>query len=318
MKSVALMALTAVAGVSLASFDVTLLPGADGRIYRYDPENNVSLGSFNAGGTVRAIELVPGTSQAGVLRIGDQALYNIWTGQRIAQGAGSIGVTDLQWQPSANRFDAYWFGTGTTYIDQFSYPNMAYGLGPVVSNDFLQTMFRIGGSRYIGVQSGSGTLLIRSFDTVSGANTPYTFSWGTAPRISNLVTGGSNEALFASVLSPGQLVFSSIVGAGGNLIGFGNLGSIAAPGLDLTQPFYLNPSHSGYYLYGRNAATGNWLVFDVGRTSQAGFATFGSNATNIPYSAGRPSTFLAPEPGTMLALGAGVAALLRKRRKRSS
>jgi hypothetical protein len=81
----------------------------------------------------------------------------------------------------------------------------------------------------------------------------------------------------------------------------------------------LAPAHNGYYIVGADRTTPTTLtrIYAVDDDGPTG-VSYDNWTTNI--ATGTPSGFtvgmvIAPEPGTMVALGAGVLALLRRRKK---
>jgi hypothetical protein len=73
-------------------------------------------------------------------------------------------------------------------------------------------------------------------------------------------------------------------------------------------------SHTGIYIMGKNVSSSDWRIQNLG--------IFGSNSllvnsrviSGLAYHNARPAIIIAPEPGTMVALGLGLAAILRRRK----
>lgn len=320
MMRVPLLALSAlmVAGAAHASFDVALLPSTNGRMFRYDPVNNVNLGSFNVGLGVRATALAPNGAQEIVLvRESQASRFNFATGERLGQTYVFAEVDDLQWNPARNSFDLHFLRTtGNSFIDSLAFPNLSQTLGPLFTSAPVDSVLRLGSGRYLGLHSGAGTVNVLSAPSYGVQATSNTQTWGTGIRVSNMIEVANGVAWFATIDGTNSITLRVINAFGvnqvvlndsllqGSLTGFANAGGL-----------FLNSSHQGVYVYGQDASSSNWRVAELSQLNSFTWSVESNVVTSIPFTPAKPSTFLAPEPGSMAALGLGVVAMLKRRKK---
>lgn len=299
-----------------ASFDLMLLPSSDGKIYRYDPANQVHLGSFGTGGTINATAANPVNGEVAVIREGQASMgYDSSTGAlKWASSAG--GATSwLGYNSSLNRYDVL---AADRYLDTIS--SNEYVFGPQLAPFTLyQNYIRYdGGSGLafgIGLASGivtfarwTGGVILQSSNTTNAAGTT---------TLSNLLEHDGETYLIGGTGS--SFIFSQVIDATGTAtsVATANLLNGGLANFDAAQRVYLVKSHTGFYAVGKSSGSANWRVNELINLSANNWYKAGGFETNVAYSAALPSIILAPEPGTMIALGAGLAAIL-KRRKRSA
>lgn len=302
----------AVAPAAHASFELMMaLDRTDKVVHRYDSETGTYLGSFGAGFIQNPIGMVinQATNTAFVLqdRIGGSSIdyvtrldYNtgafLGTIQINSFNAASIGIlndgrlmssmigSDISLLSSTGT-EAAWVSSPST-VTSGSYSGMA--------------------------QDAFGTLYgIHANGVIYGWANPFTGANGAQPPI--------------SLGAPGALVTRGQLAARGDWMAAGNLSTLffarTAPG----GGFFLTSSVGTIYSNIRGVAIGHEnLMYAAGQTGASSgsisrydqfgnFAgSFGAGQLKDPIAL---SVVVAPEPGTMAALGLGLAALLRRRKK---
>lgn len=302
--SIAALAIIATVPV-LASFDLSLITEVNSNaIRRVDPENRVVLGSFGAANLISpgaiAVDQANGivyvsnfytntfNSRITALNYNTGAFVNEWS------LGNSLGITGIAFRPgvglyvpvgngirlynAAGQLQATFSGNGLTNIMSVSYSTR---YNEVYAHDTSGTI-----RRYDGITSGTTSGIANStgvtgqtgFGAVNASN-----SWGGQSGTDNLVR-----------LDHATLSTSTIT---------------AIPGFHVRA---VNAAHGNrMYVGGRDAAISSSYIttFD-----QEGNQV--SDRWTIPGGSGIYSmaTVVAPEPGTMIALSAGILALLRRKK----
>lgn len=304
MRWLSLALVAGLAGSASASFDLVLvLDSGQGVVHRYDGDTGVYLGNFGGGtlGTVRGIT--------------------------VDKASGTAFVTQ------DNGYSAWDYNTGTYkfYLPLF---------GPTVDDISTTADGQLLFAAFSGVSpmrkaSNFGTSVVTSVYSTGGFSGPAVSAvegtggyW--AIKASNGSMGQFNStttALIGSLLNSGLMGISKGAGDGTNFVGLNatgaavraTLGSTASgTGASLTNPFTsavefefghagegwglgVNGSGTRLQRYAKNSS--NWDPLGPGRTLSQVTTPVGM------------AVVTAPEPGTLIALGAGAAALLRRRRR---
>lgn len=289
---------------AIASFDLMFIPSSDGQIHRYDPENNVRLGSFGLGGTITDMAIEPTTNKLAVIRNNGSMTYNSSTGALLGVG-GADPAARLTWNSSLNRFDAF----AQIYLDGLQVSPHNYTFGPSIA---------VSAWNYLRV--GSGAL------TMSRTAAPN-FNWfasglGTPTTVTSTLFSGLNYASpflktvggldLVVMQSPFNATITQIIAAGPTptasaMITFTN-------GFDFSQPLHMVNSHTGIYVLGKNSTSTDWRIHNVGIYGENVLEINSRVISGLAYHNARPAIIIAPEPGTMVALGLGIAAMLRRRK----
>jgi hypothetical protein len=309
-----------------ASFEMMLLPGADGRIYRYDPVNNIQLGSYRtATGTTMVSADLGGLSVSS--RTNNSSFFKHFYSTGLVENSisgltGSVAtelIGDTLFVCYPTSIVKYNINTGAVLGIHNSgagitYRSMAYLNGKLSVFGVNSTNVVIG--RNVDAATMLGTTVSSLFETSSAST-----NFGKAAVLFNTGSGfggaafsyidGSGNLRFISlpVLSSGDLVFSNVF-----------FTTITGYASNRAMPTFMT-GHNSFYLYGQDAtvATNARLTtydFHTGliagtTTTFAAGGGFGSSLT--PYQA---AILVAPEPGTMIGLGLGLAAILKRRRSR--
>lgn len=316
--------LTVAAAAAHASFEMMLMAAGGGGIYRYDPQNNITLGKFGMAGSYYY----------------DVALDPTRPGEVVAYS--SYGTVD-RYDYSTGEFRGG-FSTAPFYANNRPQVSVVSN-GNVLVTTYLQTG-SVGTTR---LYSSTGTLLNTlqafgaAYETMDAMETPD----GTLHTLVRYNNGGSFTYYLFNYTAGGTYTSYAAVAAGvseqfGNLswvndklfITASSAASSPAPMQSATAPFTATSaiSMNGYALI--NGAT-NWVGGHNGLGYMVHSYYSGSQYNRLYYynpnnnQAGLSPVFIpisdqvlgtaivtAPEPGSMIALGVGVAALLRKRRRK--
>lgn len=290
----------------MASFDLMFIPSSDGQIYRYDPENNIRLGSFGLSAAIYDMAIDPTTNKLAVIRANGSMSYDSSTGALLGVGpAGGFGNARLTWNSGLNRFDSF---TGTS-IDGLQVSPHNYTSGSSISVNSWNYM-----------RVGSGAL------TLSRTATP-TFNWfasGVGTPTST-VSSGYTQVTYASpflrTVEGLNLVLTQTAGIAmvSRVVNAGPSASLSlmffnSSDFDLSQTVHMVNSHTGVYLMGKNATTSDWRIQTMGIYGTDPVLINSRVISGLAYTNARPAIIIAPEPGTMVALGLGLATTLRRRK----
>lgn len=302
-----------------ASFDLSLFPQAStGRIQRHDPTAGVGLGGFSAPGvnnlaldqTNRRVFASTATSSRlrsydynngdflGMLELGaipSQFSYNSLTNSVFFVAPGGVA---RRVNASTGTIDNIpGLIAGITWRTMMSAGNAVILVGTnsgnmVITQSFNATTLAFTDSLATGAIALPGTRMGKGVLVPTGSGFTFGFSF--------LNGSGAVQALYGPVASSGFINSISEV----NLAGFSNVILPSAM-----------PAHNGLFFLGSDSTVTSTMRVNgysitgdlVSQSTAAGFAFADSNfgAVNI----------VAPEPGTLLALGAGAFALLRRRPK---
>ncbi len=309
---------------AFASFDMMLYPSqAIGRVNRYDPVNNINLGSFVSGGNSRVISIDQGSNHAFVFDGANSRLkkLNYNTGLLAAPNLSISNVTGIDYHAATDRLWGitstsvfYWTQVstsivqptdtpGVTWSSSFVNGNIFTAIGRSTTNELVSQSFNTTTGLSIGVFN-SGIILASGSSIGKAASVPsFTF--------------GQNYVVFSYADSAGVLRLGRfIVDTNGLLETF--FGSQDLTGIfsrTSVMPAAVN-GHESFFLVGQDSVTSTLL-----RSSQydtAGpFIVMQSNTITTTFSSGafQVANVVAPEPGTMIAIGLGLAALAKRRAK---
>lgn len=298
-----------------ASFDMMLLPDTNtNRVVRFDPNNRVALGVFGDFGPFGGVRYV--TAGAG-----GQASLTSDTGTSIVNYNTSL-VSGLQLSPydktSFSPNGGRLFTGVSNFIETYS-PSLSFQaqwFGPNVINTVAAT------SDNLALTFGwnSGSVMVRSFNT-SG-------SFSSAVFAGSLVANGSIGSSQAAVNGTTAMAGVSFVDTTGvryqarvvqnlttgtfiitsNFLPIGNLFAQNANVMVM-------PGHGGWWLVGDDAANADITRIGYYASDFSSAYSYTTNAVNVPRVGWGRHNIVAPEPGTIAALGIGLAVLLKRRRR---
>ncbi len=323
MRSLSVLALGVfLSGAAFASFDLMLIPNATDGYSRFDPINRVGLGTIfmSTARNVTAVAARPDglfSYNGGTQRINwstgerlsipslSSSAYNLSeNGLRYARVSGGqlqLGAIPLNSDPTTSASTSLSFSVvSATELGPdrwIAYGTSAAGLVAQVINDAGQTISAVStliasGSLTNGTV-GQGTVVRRATDRYFAI--PY--------RDNN----GAHRLGSASVSLNGALIGAAVSQT---------LGGFSI--INANTTLAATRGHTGLFVVGADATTptsARIAEFDDSPT----YFTVTSYTTSAfsPVVSGRwqMANIIAPEPGTMIALGAGLVAILRRRKK---
>ena len=289
---------------AMASFDLMFIPSTDGQIHRYDPENDVRLGNFGLGTPITDMAIDPTTNKLAVIRSNGSMSYNSSTGALLGVGTMDSSAK-LTWNSSLNRFDAF----AESFMDGLQVSPHIYTFGPQVAGpswNYLRvgsgalTLSRVAAPTLNWYASGAGTV-------TSSAATGFTGLTYVSPF---LKTVGGLDLVLTQTSSSALL---SVVVNAGPTAALPSIFSFTSE-FDFSQPLHMVNSHTGVYVMGKNASSADWRIQNYGIFGTSIVQVNSRVISGLAYHNARPAIIIAPEPGTMVALGLGLAAMLRRRK----
>lgn len=311
MRSIGVLAFLVAASMSSASFDLVMVADNIGsfngpvpaKIHRYDGDSGVYLGSFNAGfSAINDLAVNKDAGELYALSIGRLNVFDYNTGSLkrsfTTGGAAAKFFNGKLYRASGSNLSEVNLATGAT-TSVVSWVNSI--------NDFAFT----GNGSYALFNASVGVL--QGYSSAGVAGTPLTATgFATSdPRLS--MEGGSMTNFYVAGPSTTSATTTSFrhlsLSASGNLT---LLASATFSTTFITTFEDVHEAHAGTWLYGKNSTGVNSLYRMYSSWPSGGDTVF---ATPQVTTAGPIAVVLAPEPGTMIALGAGALALLRRRKK---
>lgn len=312
-KLILLASVALVGGNAFASFELVMAADngssttATRKIHRFDGDSGVYLGSFGAFNTdIREIQIKKGTNEAWVLTNGRMFVYDYNSGQLIADATVSATSFALDMVNSniyfVNGTNVISSANSSTIYSGFLSPSTLYTDPGATSIDRIaKNEFGV----FLTHQVRAGTSYAYKYNsTFNGNGNTITYTAGSAPA--QISVSASNSFLTTS-----------------SFIGIGRGSYIASAGTTFLASFTLNSlasatgaagGHVGGYYTGKDITNTNRGLITRVSMSGAELNSFGSTVLVNPVSM---ASVVAPEPGTILALSAGIGAFLFKRRKRA-
>ncbi len=312
--SVAILACLCVASAQ-ASFDLMLLPDQlSGGIVRYDPVNRIRLGSFatgNPGNPWHSVNLSNTSGQ--VYLSGDSTMkFDYSSGTALSSVSYPIGVTtsNLNGTRFVEAFGGYYY----------TYDASMGTLGnfqPVLNSSICGLNLATDRTAMMGIDS-LGNLVVRVRNDSNGALASQTLA--TAGNFSNV----GAMTLMSQVGSLAIFRYGVFSGANLNIqtlnVNLTTLSaspsSMALNGFSNTGAVSITRAHDGFFVIGRDATTPTLTRIAGVNSSGIVYTSYTTSDIRVPTSIWVGANIVAPEPGSMAALGLGLAGLL-KRRKRS-
>lgn len=304
MKFVALSLAVSFAAIGHASFEMMLIAdNTNGVIHRYDPVNRVYLGSFGQGSllTVTSMALDQTNGRVFVKQGTFLTAFNYATGDALFSASGATGAIayrenfgDLITSTVAGltRATVTLTGIGVSSVYTASAPTLAQ----ITSN----------GSDVFVANPAAGNIIKYSGSLTATTTVVSPFNGGmNGDTIAGMMTSQSGALSFA-LSSTDRRYYVTNSAAVINLVGGASI-------LTTTTAITRGHGEYGYFLGATATGFGYQKFFENG----ANFASFTQVA--LPSQIGSINaavTVVAPEPGSMIALGLGVAALLRKRKNK--
>lgn len=308
-----------------ASYELMSIPNVAGFVNRVDPVSGTSLGSYTGAGTnARWIEHVPSRGEALVASTNRVFRFDYSTGI----GKGFItenGIEDIAYDSRRDQLLVLsgaevrrYRASDLTSLGSFSIklPNNTVSRSITVTPDGnLTTAYAFPG--VLGMSIGFGlTNLTTLTETASVVvvNTTSTLAGTLVGKVGYAQVAGGWNTYVVVRNSVGSTVGARLSqNTGGALIGTGGWGVPPGFGGQTGRAVAVASGHFGFYLIGQNGTITSVRHMEptIG-PNQLDERTFAFTPPNGSFSTGM---VVAPEPGTFLALGAGLAWLARRRRR---
>lgn len=319
MRTFALLGLLGASfSIATASFDLMLLNRYDpstnfSRIHRYDPVSGAYLGSFASGIQVTRIAVNPTNSEVYAYDFNNSSIraYNYNTGAFLRSYFAPTSITDMIVSPDGTRI---LHTTGGTVIRGMnlttgSVSNLVTGTG---TTGFFRlalhrngTLYAAGDTTSLSQFAPSGLNYVQTqVTTLSGVSSA---SAGTQMAIQYPNVG---DGLGYITIGQGSSFGYNYFGSTGNLLNFGG----TQPAGQISSMSVMLNSHAGYYGLGVDSLNSSQVRLNAYDVVGVPIET-----KILPSQIGNPNAgaiVLAPEPGTMIALAAGIGVLARRRRKK--
>lgn len=313
MKFSLLVMLGGISGSALASFDLMLVQEATPtggllRVHRVDPANGVSLGSFFIGPESRGMAASLARRELYTTDInGNLRTYDYSTGA--FKSMRYIGMTNVYDFVLANDGNRLLYVNGSNTVRSF---DLNTGSVSTLLTDGAASFVKVtqtpNGDLYL-CQNEIGSLkrympsgpnyILMSTETYAGVQVgQMAFVPGTTGTNGILYYGSYNNGVGYNITSNGNFIF-------------GNGWNYTPPGhANVTS---VSRSHVGAYFAGLD--TGGTLT-RISEVDAEGYMIRTNTFSGINGGVKTIAIVLAPEPGSVLALGAGLAILLRRRKRR--
>lgn len=330
LKSYALVAVTVLGSTAQASFDMMIVPDqVFGGYVRFDPINRVRLGGWQQFGARYAA--ANNSSSVGYYSYGNGTIaVDHFTGEQRAVQPGLIAPISLS---GDGLFASYTFGGSVA------------NTGNVTPNgiQFLSSQTSVSGAVFRGTASWKANRWVGASTTVAGLNFHIygntggllASALGQIPASDVVATSIGQPAVIRSSsgndfiaipyrdsLGQHRLFYRQIIESNGTF-GFGGVQTpllLSGFATQSTATLAVVASHVGFFVVGGDATTPTSARLTQFDSFSGGIIqSYTTTAfTPIVSSTWTMSNIVAPEPNTMIALGLGAAAWLRKRRRASN
>jgi hypothetical protein len=303
MKYVALSLAVSFAAIGHASFEMMLIAdNTNGVIHRYDPVNRVYLGSFGQGSLLPVTSMALDQTNGRVFVKQDTFLtaFNYATGEALFSTSTNAGAIAYR-----ENFGDLITSTSLGLL-RLGVSMSGFGITSVYSGAPASTQITSDGSSVFIANPANGTFV--KYSGSSTATTTVTTSSNaglTGDTIAGMMTSQSGAFHFAlSATDRRYYVTTSLANS-----------VVSGSASTLTTTTAITRGHGEYGYYLGATATG----FGIQKFYENGDNFQNFTQVALPSQIGSINsavTVVAPEPGSMIALGIGVAALLRKRKNK--
>lgn len=320
------LALIGASNSALASFDMLMMPSiSTGRVNRYDPINNVSLGSFNGGTATRLVTINQATNRAFVLDTGASRIrsFNYNTGEILGGNLSAGSIISMDYHAPTNRL---WFitptgisrwETTTAFITTVQSNTGAFSAqSGTMINDSVYAVFGLNATNQIVVNNYNAS----TGAFISALTTTFTAQAGSRlGQSTNFLASAAGNSPYAVVTyrdSAGNPFVLRFAYNASNVVNL-DLASQPLTGFNASNVTpALVRGHEGFFVVGQDSTTGTLTRIQQYDNSGAFGLVQNTTMTGATYSAGayQVANVVAPEPASMIALGLGLFAIAKRRR----
>jgi hypothetical protein len=312
-----LAALLLTTSSAFASFELLLLPTTTGRVQRIDPETGVALGSYVGGSgplTFAATSSEPGVSYTGD-NSGRSYMQDYSTGSLLPSSAYSPVTAFADYSARSSVV----FLTGNTLriakrADLSLDLSVTGGLTPGVS---WRSGTVVGDKYYLLGVSSTNTVAWQVINLLNGGSLGAGTYGTTVSTVGSLVGAFSGSTAYWTQNESGTIKVmraSLLASSFGTSFEQTTLSSFASGPSEIPT---LVRGHSSFYAIGRSAATATTLKVTQLDTTFGVYNTYDMAGMN-PIARPLSGIVVAPEPMSMIALGLGTVALMRRRKVQKS
>jgi len=309
---------SAISGSAFGSFDLALVQAAIAdsgtntyRVHRYDPQNGISLGSFNIGPQSMGMAADSARGELYTVDVnGNLRTFNYSTGEMIGfRSIGIGGVQDMTYNKSARKL---FFVNSSDTIRGFDLnSNVLYSAATKSGTNYQKVLV-----------SSAGNLFAVDTTSTSMHRFSVTSGFGSYQSASS-IAGGTGYGQMAISESVGGSNPYFLLGRSSQLsYHFGNgVDFFSGSGFGLTLTNYSDyrgatSAHFGTYVYGLDTAGADTVRF--GQMDPLTYMMQYRTMYGVSGGARNVAMVLAPEPQIPVALGIGFSALLLRRRRRAN
>jgi hypothetical protein len=330
--SLVLVAMASASSMAQASFDMLLLydrSNSNSRITRYDPVNNINLGGFDVLGDAAGLLVDQPSGTVYTVSRGFNAYsiqrYSIWTGDLVSEVIlpGSYNLTSgFGYTPTLAKGAN---GEGILTLEHgIQRVNLSTGalIGPVIG--WPGTDFRTGEVRGVYLGNGEYGMVGETDGSPWTTDRVMLFTSGNTWRASYTMNTGYQSTFMRDINARGNQILFTVSSQENNqevfmlTRGTNSFTGQKIAGTDSSNRIFLRTEwghgNDGYVI-SLLPNTGNYF-YNRFSTLSGGMGP--ERAFTGVSAISDSAIFLAPEPGTMTALGLGALAVLRKRRGRKS
>lgn len=323
MKITVLALLLAFAVTGQASYDLMLIPDADGSIQRFDPISGASLGSFARGSSATAVDYSPTSGNAYVMADpGRMYTYNYSTGIR-TYAINTLANMDILATDSSSTY-GWTYSPSQNYLTRYNLTGGRVDATLPTGVASISRLLRTSTSRMLAIgNNAAGDMVGFTFNPTSNTiSSEIVTSLVTASgllagqTIGQPVRYGADNYTFMYRINTGELRRMNFLinGSGVLTTAVANLVSGTINPAANVNP-NLVAAHDGYYALFPTAANSTLLtVAEFDSTTRLMSQT--DTAIKIRSGSWSAAIVLAPEPAPLALMVGGVFAILGYRRRR--
>ena len=318
MRNVLVLSLVMIGAGAQASFDMMLLPiSGDSRVARFDPVNRIFLGTVGTEGgqAIRTANLGP-NGTVNLTGGGGTNQFNHSSGEFVLQN-GAFNASGAAHLGGTRIFEAF-----NTLIYAYNSTTLDLTVGAVSSGlDVLASIIPLSDNLVIAYGTNlAGNFVSRRVNMSSGTSSNETLlalsaNFGGVASIGtgfSRQSGGGFRTYITSRTTTSDIVQEFGFDSAGTYI---LLNTMSLNGFSATAPKSVMPGHNGYWIVGDDSALASSTRITQFGNQNVQVGSYTTSLVNVPSTRFKGANIVAPEPGSMIAIAVGLAAMLKRRRK---